>query len=58
MLSDGDTVTVYLALAMYMDVQTIDKVTFQYHVDPIADFTISPLTGCHIINCTCRYYWN
>ena len=27
----------------------LDKVTFITYVDPVVDFTISPLTGCHTL---------
>ena len=50
MLSDGDTVTVYLVTSNVHGCQNdTDKVTFITYVDPVVDFSISPLTGCHTL---------
>ena len=50
MLSDGDTIIVYLVTSNIHGCQNdTDKVTFITYVDPVVDFSVSPLTGCHTL---------
>ena len=59
MLSDGDTVTVYLVTSNVHGCQNdTDKVTFITYVDPVVDFSISPFDWLPYINSKHRYYWN